>query len=171
VGLAVRTGSTAIGGFLLLFVGQIPGLGSVFFGLAAICLLATGAWLIHYYNTSASPTYVYRAVADIRSWYYYYNPKSTSKVLSDDDAIAESQLQTVQANFTEFVKRWTEYAKTEHAFLAEDLEQVFVLQFIQGYKNDAVKKMQKGLVIGMVAFALSVSAAIVFWLIAFLAGG
>jgi hypothetical protein len=166
IGLGLVTGATAIAGFLWRGTAEIPALAAILLGVGALWLLGIGTWLIYYYNHTSSPTYIYRAVADIRSWFYAYNlPPGSSKVLSSDEETAKSQLVTVQENFTKFLDRWIEWAKNKEALLAEDLEQVFILQFIQGYKNEAVRSMQRALAIGLYGFAITIFLALVAWLV------
>jgi len=170
IGLGLVTGATAIAGFLLKGAAGIPPLAAFLLGVGAVWLLATGTWLIFYYNHTSSPHYVYRAVADIRSWYYAYNlPPGSSKVLSTDQGVAKEQLGAVQDNFAKFLDRWIAWANDGEAFVGEDLEQVFILQFIQGYKNEVVRAMQRKLVIGLTGFSVTIGLALVAWLLGFVA--
>lgn len=170
IGLGLVTGATAIAGFLFKGAAGIPPVPAFLLGIGALCLISTGTWLIFYYNHTSSPTYVYRAVADIRSWYYAYNlPSGSSKVLSTDPEVAKEQLAAVQDNFAAFLDRWIAWANDEEALIGEDLEQVFILQFIQGFKNEVVRTMQRKLVIGLAGFSVSIGLALVAWLVGFVA--
>jgi len=170
IGLGLVTGATAISGFLFKAAGGIPPVPAFLFGVGALCLLGTGTWLIFYYNHTSSPRYVYREVADIRSWYYAYNlPPKSSKVISTDPEVAKDQIAGIQDNFAKFLDRWIAWANDEEALIGEDLEQVFILQFIQGFKNEVVRAMQRKLVIGLTAFSVSIGLALVAWLVSFVA--
>jgi hypothetical protein len=170
IGLAFFTGGTALAGFVLRGATDIPPFTALFFGIAAIVLLTGGAVLTHAYNKTSSPNYVYRGMADIRSWYYRYNmpPGSADEleasVLSDDQDTAVKQAEGVRTDFERFLTRWIALANEKKGLIAEDLEQVFILQFIQSYKQRAVAHMQRIVLRTLFVFSLAAALALAIWM-------
>jgi hypothetical protein len=170
IGLALFTGGAALAGFVLKGATEIPPLAALCFGVGAVELFGAGLWITHFYNRTSSPSYAYRGIADIRSWYFVYNlPAGTTDdlaamELSVNEETARQQAKNVTNNVKRFIERWIEEANDRAGFIAEDLEQVFILQFIQAYKQKAVTKMQRALYRFLVAFAVTLVLGIVIWI-------
>lgn len=84
--------------------------------------------------------------------------------ISNDKYKAIEQVENVKENVKLFTERWVEYAKEEKGFIKEDIEQVFILQVLQRYKYQQVKKLSKYLTRGLTTSAIIFSIGIGFLL-------
>lgn len=124
--------------------------------LALLWIAITGFRMILIYSDLIGPPYPYRTLADIRSWIFRYNFSSHSSTpwLNDNESIATAQVAEIVTAFKHFKSRWLEFAQDPGLFIAEDFEQVFILQLLQKYRADNLKKMTTILINGVYIFLL-----------------
>jgi hypothetical protein len=165
LGLALLAFTTAAGTIVVanrdfLVCGAL--LGAVL-GIAS--MLVTGVLLIWTYARGMSRQYPHRQFADIRSWYYRYNFAGKKFAYLDRDTVKGGvQVEEVARNFESFVSRWVDFACEDGRFLVEDLEQVFILQLLQGYRSASVVSMVRTVKVGTLFFAFSIVAFLFFQL-------
>jgi len=134
--------------------------------LSLLSLFVTGIILLLIYNRDVEKNHPYRKIADIKSWYFVYNiPKKMTDNLSSNIKIAQEQVENVEASMKEFVNRVVTTAKEPRGFIKEDLEQVFILQLLQRYKFQQVKKLSAILTWGILITVIFVVIAIILILI------
>jgi hypothetical protein len=161
IGLGLLGAATALEAFLFRLTGDKPWFlvgGGILIGL-------TGVGLVFRYIYETSPDYPYRNVADIRSWYHHYNlPDSATFAVSPAKDVLEKQQASTRDSLKRFAERWLASAAPGETakFIAEDLEQVFILFVLQQYKRVFIRKMGVILIAGITVFtALLISQVIV----------
>ncbi|MCK4637051.1 MAG: hypothetical protein KAT49_04140, partial [Methanomicrobia archaeon] len=123
----------------------------IFILLAVLIILILGLLLIYFYNESLGEDHPYRKIADIRSWYFIYNlPYLMDSSLSKNKDEAKKQIESVINSFKASTNRWLEYTEDPYDFIREDLEQVFILQLLQKYRYQFIKRMSKYLSGGLI---------------------
>jgi len=160
-GLGLFAGSIAFGTLLVRMQSNMPPVPLMLSVVGMVVVLVTGLALAVYYNDTTAKEYAYRSIADIRSWYFRYHFPTTRKlVLSEDETKARAQAQEMGKALEHFLSRWLEFASEKRRFVAEDLEQVFILFLLQRYKFQAVQGMSRILTAGIgIAVLLFISAA------------
>ena len=135
---------------------------SVLSAIGAVVLISCGLLLVHEYAKLTSPDYTYRAIADIRSWYFKYTlPENLPMVLSKKHDLKVTQVRAVGKALIEAVDSWAKLnASGDWAFVAEDIEQVFILHFLQKTRRDALSKMRNYLHGGVYVFVTLISSAL-----------
>ncbi|RZJ88134.1 MAG: hypothetical protein EOO20_14390 [Chryseobacterium sp.] len=112
--------------------------------------LGTGILMLYKYNRTISLDHPYRKVVDIRSWFFKYNfDGKLSHKISGEEVKARSEVKVIIDSFENFSDKWITFAKEKKRFLAEDIEQVFILQILQKYRSEQLKTMSKVLTYGV----------------------
>jgi hypothetical protein len=160
IGLGLFAGGIAFGALLARAKEHIPHSALLWGLFSMLAVLLTGLILLIYYNLTTAKEYAYRVIADIRSWYFRYHlPSNRKLVLSKNREKAVGQAREMTTALEHFLNRWLEFASEKGRFIAEDLEQVFILFVLQRYKYQVVNGMSRVLTVG-------VSIAILFFVVA-----
>jgi hypothetical protein len=134
--------------------------------LATICLLGVGLALVVFYNRQTGLDHPYRRVVDIKTWYFKYTfPSRLADRQSRKLHRAKTQVQEIVDSMPVFLERLFSVREEEQGFIKEDLEQVFVLQLLQRYRSQQVKKLSNILSWGLSAFVGLMILSIVFFLV------
>lgn len=160
IGIGIVAASTALEA-LLFRQEDVPR----FLMVGAAILGLVGVLMIFRFVYETSPDYPYRRVADIRSWYHFYNvPHKRRFAVKPKEA-------ELMADQTDFLNRLKDYASSwlgwaseptfHRRFLAEDFEQVFILFVLQQYKRAYTRKMAITLVCGIAIFLVFLLAEVI----------
>jgi hypothetical protein len=127
----------------------------------------TAFLMIVIYSRLIGPPYPYRGLADIRSWIFRYSFSAGASAprLSKRESVAENQVKEVLDAFKNFKRRWLEIAQKPTNFLAEDLEQVFILHLLQKHRADNLNKMTKILIVGVYGFFVLILSCVLIYMI------
>jgi hypothetical protein len=163
IGLGLVGAATALEA-ILLKPGESPAR-SWFLIVGGIVLALTGLALVFRYVYETSPDYPYRNLADIRSWYHHYNlsGKNSFSVRSGTETVQANQ-ESTRDQLMKFAETWLLWASPKTfnvSFVAEDLEQVFILYLLQQYKRVFARKMGIVLAVGATVFILCLVANLV----------
>ncbi|MFB0520563.1 MAG: hypothetical protein ACETWD_03925 [Desulfatiglandales bacterium] len=150
IGLALMAAGAAISAVVANLVGKVHPITGILFWIIGISFLLTGFSLLYFYNRGLERKHPYRKIVDIRSWFFAYTfPSGLPDRISNKPDTAKREVNEVIDALENFLDRWLEFAKNDLAFLKEDLEQVFILQLLQRYRSQQVKKMSKALFLGL----------------------
>lgn len=136
--LGVATLALTFAGF---YLKSPPGSGLFYWafgGLVVFIFMALVAGVV-LYNRELDADRPYRAIADIRFWFFRYNlpghssGEAPSRFLSRVQAVADERRR--------FFKRIVE-TLGPYQFLREDLEQLFILQVLQRHKTESLRRLR-----------------------------
>lgn len=165
IGLAFFAGGIAFGTLLSRVQEYVPRLPLALAVISMLFVVLTGLILVLFYNATTEPEYTYRLIADIRSWYFRYHfPENRRLVVSRRKERARTQAQEMTGALDYFLNRWLEFADEKKRFVAEDLEQVFILFLVQRYKSQIVTRMSNILAVGVLAAVVAVISALLLWM-------
>lgn len=151
IGIGLLAASAGIGAVFAQLAEHLTLITNVLVLSTIVSLFATGIGLLYIYNQGVERDHPYRKVADIKSWYFKYNlPSGLEDEISDDPKLARIQVGEIVDNIDNFVQRWTSLVKEKHGFIKEDLEQVFILQLLQRYRAQQLKRMSRSLFYGLI---------------------
>lgn len=108
-------------------------------GLFSVILIALTAAVLHY-NKELDADRPYRSISDVRFWFFRYNLPAHSSAggdINDDRLKAEAVVEERRR----FLKRVSENFEPAVS-LREDLEQLFILQVLQRYKNESLTRLR-----------------------------
>jgi hypothetical protein len=126
-----------------------------FAGLTLISIVCTASWIILEYISGGSENYTHRGLADIRSWFFAYVVKDpVAKAAITDVDNAEKNREILFAAWKKFVIGWMEYEGHPNGFIAEDLQQVFILYLFQAMRRHSLRRMIFAAQIGAIVIAL-----------------
>jgi hypothetical protein len=155
IGVALFAVSATISAVLVAVMKEMEGVTEILAWLSVGSLFLTAFYLIHTYTRGVERDHPYRRVVDIKSWYFKYNfPFGLKDQISRKPAQAKNQVKEVVDSFRVFLNRWFSLLKDNTSFVKEDLEQVFILQLLQRYGSQQVKRMSKGLFFGLLIAGL-----------------
>jgi len=95
---------------------------------------------VYLYNIELDADRPYRLVSDIKAWYFKYNMPPSNDTNKDNLKISEIANGVLDERIN-FVNRNLENTKIENA-IREDLEQIFILQILQKYKQQSLTKLR-----------------------------
>lgn len=167
LGIAILGAAAVISTAVLSFGEKLSLFSEILLGLFVLGLFATGLLLIINYSSTIGQNHPYRELVDIRSWYFKYSfPSGLKESISSKEEIAKIEINEVVDAFKNYLTRWIEYATKKNEFLKEDLEQVFILQLLQRYRFQQLKRMSNilkwGLIISCSFFMISLFGAMNF---------
>ena len=123
-------------------------------GLTLISIVGTAGWIIFEYVSGASENYTHRALADIRSWFFAYVIKEpVAKAAITDADRADENREVLIAAWKQFVAGWIDYEKRPDGFIAEDLQQVFILYLFQAMRRRSLRRMITAAYVGAIFIA------------------
>lgn len=155
IGIGLATATAGVAAVLVQFAIPASLLAIIFLWSSLASLFFTGLALIWIYNRGLARNYPYRKIADITSWYFIYNFPQRMKIrLSRRTKVAFVQVQLIADALEAFLERWKETVSDDRGFIKEDLEQVFILQLLQRYKNQHVRSMSRFLSVGFIVAGL-----------------
>jgi hypothetical protein len=120
-----------------------------FAGATLISIVGTAGAIIAEYGSGASESYTHRDLADIRSWFFAYvvDRHVAQAAIANDHRKIENQAILREA-WNKFVAGWIEYDQRPQGFVAEDLQQVFILYLFQAMRRNSLRKMISSAKIG-----------------------
>jgi len=146
IALGMVSGALVIASFLIKSPSTAMGFRESFYVASSLSLLIGGLSILLKYYKETAPDYPYRKVADIRSWYYIYNVPDRKTNQSYQERVQE-----YCDGFKSYIGSWIERASNANSLILEDIEQVYILFQLQGYKREAAKRMSKIALIAAVA--------------------
>ena len=156
IGISLLAAGATLAAVSASLTGAIHGSSEWLAWTSVFSLILTGIFLIYNFNASIESDHPYRKVVDIKSWYFKYNlPLNEAEHLSRQTSRAQNQVDNIVKNVKSFLNRWDQLLNDERGFLKEDFEQVFILQLIQRYRSQQIKKMSKILLWGLSMTAIS----------------
>jgi hypothetical protein len=121
----------------------------IFATLTLLAIVGTGSAIILEYVSGASEAYTHRGIADIRSWFFAYVVKEpVLKAVIADENNRERNKQIIVDAWKKFVEGWIEYQNHPMGFVAEDLQQVFILYLFQAMRRRSLRRMIESATIG-----------------------
>jgi len=166
IGLALIAASATLGGLLVSIFNKVGMKHPCFFILAVFSFMVTGIILVWRYVNETTPDYPYRGIAKIRSWFYVYNVDKSLGVKTKLKTEEEQRKakETYCNNLKKYVDDFFDIYKEKDNTIIEDIEQVFILFILQGYKRNFTQKMAAvlkwGLTIACILFALGIISAL-----------
>lgn len=143
IGIGILGASVTASGVAITVQDKIPNKVLIPLLLGLGTLLITSMVLILKITYFTEQDHPYRKVADIRSWYFKYNIKDElPPKISKNKSIAQLQVSKVIDAYQTFIERWIEYAKNQNKTIEEDIQQVFILQLLQHYRSNDLKKLK-----------------------------
>jgi hypothetical protein len=134
----------------------------VFGCLTLLSIVATAGAIILEYGIGATESYTHRSLAGIRSWFFAYvvNQTVTEAALDDIKKRAANRSILVDA-WKNFVTGWLEYQRNPTGFVAEDLQQVFILYLFQAMRRSSLRRMTNAAKYGAMVIAFFLTATII----------
>jgi len=130
-----------------------------FAGLFLLIFIALVAALFQY-NKELDADRPYRLISDIRFWFFRYNLAQHSSVFSGPNIKARAN--AVAEMRRRFFDRIGEVLES-YAGMREDFEQLFILQVLQLYKNESLKRLRW--LLGYTLIFLPIHFAICLWVV------
>ncbi len=152
LGIAILGAAAVISAVVLSLGEKFSLFSGILLWLFVLGLFSTGLLLIINYSSTIGQNHPYRELVDIRSWYFKYSfPSGLKESLSSKKETAKIEIKEVVDAFKNYLTRWVEYATKKDEFIKEDLEQVFILQLLQRYRFQQLKRMSNILKWGLIA--------------------
>jgi hypothetical protein len=104
--------------------------------------VVTAIVIIYRYASGASESYTHRDIADIRSWYFnYVLTEQIAQAAIVDRVRANENQDILRKALQRFVASWLEFENRPSGFIAEDLQQVFILYLFQMMRRRSLRDM------------------------------
>ena len=131
--------------------------------VTVLSIVATGVMIILEYGIGATETYTHRSLAGIRSWFFAYIVKEeVAKEIVEDVNAQDKNRKILLEAWKNFVTGWLEYEQRPGAFLAEDLQQVFILYLFQAMRRASLRRMTNAAKYGALVIAMFLAITIIF---------